>query len=78
MLEVPISDIIEQMKIFSSKDMGKTWHMGTGGGRGYYHEAPTYGETLPGKLKSIKKKVSIYLDCVGSGDAATPCRFQHE
>jgi hypothetical protein len=46
--------------------------------RGYYHEAPTHSETLAGKLETMKKKIGIYLDCIRSSDAATPCRFQYE
>jgi hypothetical protein len=76
MLEVPISDIIKKMEKVSCEDMERTYHSGSY--HGYYHEAPIHGKTLPGKLESIKKKVSICLDCVQSSDAATPCRFQHE
>src|SRR6266536_891598 len=76
MLEVPISDIIEKMETVPSADMERTYH--SNGSRGYWHEAPTHSETLPGKLETMKKKASICLDCVRSGDAATSCRFQHE
>jgi hypothetical protein len=76
MLEVPLSDIIKKMEKVSYKDMERTWHVGNV--RNYYHEAPIHGETFPGKLRTIKTKASICLDCVRSSDAATPCRFQHE
>jgi hypothetical protein len=74
MLKVPISEIIEKMKAVSCEDMARTYHSDI---RGYYHEAPTYSETLARKLETIKKKVGICLDCVRSSDAATPCRFQY-
>jgi hypothetical protein len=77
MIEVPISEIIKSMEAVSCDDMARTYHS-AGSYRGYYHEAPTHSETLAGKLETIKKKVSICLDCVRSSDAATPCRFQHE
>jgi hypothetical protein len=73
MLEVPISDIVKEMEKVSTEDMKRTRHSGS-----YFHEALTHGETLPEKLETMKKKASICLDCVRSGDAATPCRFQHE
>jgi hypothetical protein len=72
MLEVPLSDIIKKMEKVSYEDMERAWHAEIP--RGYYHEARDF----PGKLKTIKKKVGICLDCVRSSDAATPCRFQHE
>jgi hypothetical protein len=78
MLEVPISEIIEKMKAVSCEDMARTYHSSILSHQSYYHEAPTYSETLAGKLETIKKKVGICLDCVRSSDAATPCRFQHE
>jgi hypothetical protein len=73
MLEVPISDIVKEMEKVSTEDMKRTRRSS-----GCYHEALTYSETLPGKLETMKKKASICFDCVRSGDAATPCRFQHE
>lgn len=76
MLEVPILDIVKEMEKVSTEDMKQTYHSGSFGS--YYHKAPTHGETLPGELETMKKKASICLDCVRSGDAATPCRFQHE
>jgi hypothetical protein len=76
MLEVSISDVVERMEKVSCEDMERTYHSSTYGG--YYHEAPIHGETLSGKLETMKKKVSICLDCVRSDDAATSCRFQHE
>jgi hypothetical protein len=75
MLEVPISDTIKIMEAVSCEDMA---HRKYHGGGGAYHEAPTYNETLAGKVEIIKRKVDICLDCVRSNDAATPCRFQHE
>jgi hypothetical protein len=72
MLKVPISEIIKKMKAVSCKDMARKYHLGI---RDYYYKAPTYSETLAGKLEIIKKKVGIYLDYVRSSDAATPCRF---
>jgi hypothetical protein len=76
MLKVPISDIVKKMEKVSSEDMEKKYHSESY--RGYYHEALTHGETLPGKLETMKRKASICLDCVRSGNGATPCRFQHE
>ena len=76
MLKVPISDLVKKMENVSSEDIERTYH--SRDYKGYYYEAPTNGETLPGKLETMKKKASICLDCVRSGDAATPCRFQHE
>jgi hypothetical protein len=75
-LEVPISEIIKRMEAVSCEDMARTLHSTSFGS--YHHEAPTYSETLAGKLETIKKKVGICLDCVRSSDAAMPCRFQHE
>jgi hypothetical protein len=72
MLEVPLSNIIIKIEKVSYEDMERTWHAEYP--RGYYYEAR---ETFPGKLKTMKKKASICLDCVRSSDAATPCRFQH-
>jgi hypothetical protein len=46
--------------------------------RDYYHEALIYNETLAGKLKTIKKKVNIYLDYIRSNDIIMPCRFQYK
>ncbi len=76
MLEVPILEIIEKMKAVSCEDIARTYHSSSF--RGYYPKAPTRSETLVGKLETIKKKVSICLDCVQSSDVITPCRFQHE
>jgi hypothetical protein len=76
MLKVPISDIVKKMENVLSEDMERTHH--SENYRRYYHKAPTHSETLPGKLETMKKKASICLDCVRSGDAATPCRFQHK
>ncbi|CZR60106.1 uncharacterized protein PAC_10001 [Phialocephala subalpina] len=72
MLDAPISEIIEKMEKVSCEDMGRKYH------GNWLHEAPTKDETLPGQLETLKKKVSIYLDCVRSLDATIPCRFQHE
>ena len=61
MLKVPISEIIEKMKAVSCEDMARKYHLDI---RSYYHKAPTYSETLAGKLETIKKKVGIYLNYV--------------
>jgi hypothetical protein len=76
MLEVPISDIVKKMEKVSSGDMERTYHPGSLSGD--YHEALTHDETLPGMLETMKRKASICLDCVRSGNGATPCRFQHK
>lgn len=60
MLEVPLSDIIKKMEKVSYEDMERAWHAEIP--RGYYHEARDF----PGKLKTMKKKGSICLDCVRS------------
>ena len=77
MFEVPISDIVKRMEMASSDDMQRTHHSSRHG-MSYYHEAPTYGDSLPGMLETMKKKASICLDCVRNDDALTPCRFKHE
>ena len=65
MLEVSISPIIAEMKTVSCEDIARKYHSGGG----YYHEAPTYSETLAGKLDAIKKRARIGLDCARSGAA---------
>jgi hypothetical protein len=71
MLEVPISEIIEKMQAVSCEDLERTFHSSNYGS--YYHQAPTYSETLAGKLETIKRKVGICLDCAQSGGAAVSC-----
>lgn len=77
MFDVPLSEIIEKMEKVSCEDMDTRFHPPENWG-GYYHKVPTYGETLPAKLETLKKKASICLDCVQSIDVARSCRFQHE
>ena len=59
MLEVSISPMIAEMKTISCEEIARKYHSGGG----YYHEAPTYSETLAGKLDAIKKRVRIGRDC---------------
>jgi hypothetical protein len=61
-------EITKKMEAISCEDVAWTYHSGSY--RGYYHEVPTHSETLAGKLKTIKKKVGICLDCARSGGRA--------
>lgn len=78
MLEVPILDIVNNIEKVSSEHIERGWHSGYGSNDSYYHEASSHSEKVTRKLETMKKKAGICFDCVRSGDAATPCRFQHE
>jgi hypothetical protein len=64
MLEDPISDIVKKMEKISCEDIERTYHSSSY--NGYYHEAATHDTKLLGKLKIVKKRASICLDCVRS------------
>ncbi len=61
MLEDPISDIIKKMEKILRE---RTYHSGSCSG--YCHEASTHDEKLLGKLKIMKTRAIICLDCVRS------------
>ena len=76
-IEVPVLEIIDNMKAISTEDMERKYHSDRQRG-GYYHETPPYEETLLGRLESMKRKPGICLDCIRTDTAMESCRFQHE
>jgi len=62
MLKVPILEIIKSIKAVLCKDIAQIYYSSSY--YSYYHKALTYSETLAKKLETIKKKVSICLDCI--------------
>ncbi|RTE80543.1 hypothetical protein BHE90_004944 [Fusarium euwallaceae] len=61
MIDVPVLEIIDNMKAISTEDMGRKYHSDRQYS-GYYHETPPYEKTLLGRIESMKRKAGICLD----------------